>query len=103
MALVIDKENVVFKRVRLSFRWLGIACGATPTLSYLLFAYTFERIIYVPNYDTGNLEITRDLDYHISQYALLVGNATWPYLMPISFVILAIDIALALRKQIREA
>jgi len=101
--LVIDKENVVFKRVRLSFRWLGITLGAIPILSYLLFAYTFERIIFVPNYDTGNLEITRDLDYQISQYALLIGNATWPYLIPVSFVILAIDIALALKKQIREA
>lgn len=101
--MVIDKENVVFKRVRLSFRWLGITLGAIPILSYLLFAYTFERIIFVPNYDTGNLEITRDLDYQISQYALLTGNATWPYLIPVSFVILAIDIALALKKQIREA
>jgi len=85
------------------FRWLGITLGAIPILSYLLFAYTFERIIFVPNYDTGNLEITRDLDYQISQYALLIGNATWPYLIPVSFVILAIDIALALKKQIREA
>jgi len=101
--LVIDRENKLFKRFRISFRWLGITLGAIPILSYLLFAYTFERIIFVPNYDTGNLEITRDLDYQISQYALLIGNATWPYLIPVSFVILAIDIALALKKQIREA
>jgi len=101
--LVIDRENKLFKRFRISFRWLGITLGAIPILSYLLFAYTFERIIFVPNYDTGNLEITRDLNYQISQYALLIGNATWPYLIPVSFVILAIDIALALKKQIREA
>ena len=101
--MVIDRENKLFKRFRISFRWLGITLGAIPILSYLLFAYTFERIIFVPNYDTGNLEITRDLDYQISQYALLIGNATWPYLIPVSFVILAIDIALALKKQIREA
>lgn len=100
--MVIDRENKLFKRFRISFRWLGITLGAIPILSYLLFAYTFERIIFVPNYDTGNLEITRDLDYQISQYALLIGNATWPYLIPVSFVILAIDIALALKKQIRE-
>ena len=101
--MVIDRENKLFKRFRISFRWLGITLGAIPILSYLLFAYTFERIIFVPNYDTGNLEITRDLNYQISQYALLIGNATWPYLIPVSFVILAIDIALALKKQIREA
>ena len=97
----VKTKKTKFEIGRVIVRWFGVICGLIPVISYFTFAYTFDRIKYRPNYETFELEVTKNSNYHISQIALELANATWISLLPLSLLIALVDIIIALRKQLR--
>ena len=96
----VKEKRTKFQVGRLIVRWFGVICGLIPVISYFTFAFTFDRIKYRPNYETFELDITKNANYYISQTALDIANATWVSLLPLSLLIALIDIIIALRRQL---
>jgi hypothetical protein len=93
------KERTTFDKVRLTLRWIGITCGATPVLAYMTFAIAFARIQEIRDYENSTVTLVKDLAYQITQTALPIANFGWTYLLPIFFPIAIFDIIVGVRRQ----
>ena len=96
------KIRTNFDKVRLTLRIIGIACGALPVVSYLIFAIATERIQVLRNYEVSEITIVKDLAYQISIFFLPIANFGWTYLLPIFFPIAIFDLIVAVRRQMRN-
>jgi len=100
MAKEISKAS---KRFRIALRFVAAVCFATPIVAYLTFAFMFEKITYIYNYDTLEKLVVHDDAYLVSASALSIGNSTWPILMPLGLALGAIDVGISLYRQISSS
>jgi hypothetical protein len=96
------KIRTTFDKVRLTLRIIGLSCGAIPVISYLIFAFAFDRIQVVRNYELSEVTIVKDFAYQVSELFLPIANFSWLFLLPIFFPIAIFDIIVAVRRQMEK-